>query len=281
VVYGIDSDYLSISSANISNGKNLDPEKQDELVINKSMLEAVGYKDVEKAVGASVSINFKLQDDSIVEKKFIIKGIVDDTTDSEVFISKHIFPGLGQDVYSQAKVVARDREDISQLRAQIESTGFTTSSPVDTLDEVTKVFRIFNLVLVAFSSIGMFIAVLGMLNTLTVSLLERTREIALMVTLGARPRDIRRLFNLEAVILSLVGGAAGILLASSTGLLLNVVINALAHDRGVAKNVSLFAVPILLVFGTLTAISLIGLAVSYFPAKRAAKLNPIEALRVE
>ena len=127
----------------------------------------------------------------------------------------------------------------------------------------------------------MVIAVLGMLNTLTVSLLERTKEIALMIALGARPKDMRRLFVVEAVVLSLIGAVIGIAVAMLLGLVVDAVLNQYANGRGIVDHFTLFANPPLLIIGVLLFMVLIGVLVSFVPARRAARINPIEALRQE
>jgi ABC-type antimicrobial peptide transport system permease subunit len=127
----------------------------------------------------------------------------------------------------------------------------------------------------------MIVAVLGMFNTLTISLLERTREIGLMMALGARRRDVRRLFTLEAVIISAAGSIIGMLLAYLAGLIVNTILNINAQSRGVQDWFQVFYAPWWAVIVVLVATILVGLLVVYFPARRAALTNPIDALRRE
>ena len=127
----------------------------------------------------------------------------------------------------------------------------------------------------------MIVAILGMFNTLTISLLERTREIGLMIALGARRKDMRMLFMLEAVILSLIGSIMGIIMAMITGSILNLVVSRLAHGRGVQDSFSLFSNPLWLVVSLIVFMVLVGLGVVILPARRAEKINPIDALRRE
>jgi len=151
----------------------------------------------------------------------------------------------------------------------------------DTLTEIDDIFRFFNIVLVGFGSVGMIVAILGMFNTLTISLLERTKEIGLMLALGARRRDVRMLFVFEAGLISLAGALAGIALAVLGGLAVNLAVNLNAQTRGVTAWFELFVFPPWLFFATIFITLLIGLIVVYIPARRAEKINPIEALRRE
>ena len=117
-----------------------------------------------------------------------------------------------------------------------------------------------------------------MTNTLTVSLLERTKEIGLMVALGARAKDVRRLFTAEAMLLSLTGGIVGIILATLFGFGVDLVLNSFARNRGITESFSLFYLSPLLILATLLVIIAIGFIVSFIPARRAARVNPIDAL---
>ena len=127
----------------------------------------------------------------------------------------------------------------------------------------------------------MLIATTGMLNTLTVALLERTKEVGLMMALGARRRDMRRLFIVESLLLTIIGGTVGILLALILGFVVNMVSNSVALSRGVDESFSLFAVPWWLVVGTVVFMCLLGYLVSLLPAIRAGRIAPIDALRRE
>ena len=281
VAYGIDSLYMKLSNITIANGDGIDATASDQIVVNTSFLESAGIGDTEKALNKEVELTLtNATGKSNVTKQRIV-GVVDSGAGSEVFVATEVFKQAGIDTFTQAKAVVDERENISDVRRSIESLGYATASPVDTLDQVNEVFRFFNIVLISLGSIGMVIAVLGMLNTLTVSLLERTKEIALMIAIGARPKDMRRLFTVEAVILSLLGGAIGIAVAMTLGFIIDAILNQYASGRGIEDGFSLFAHPPLLIIGTLVFMVIVGVIVSFVPAQRAAKINPIEALRQE
>ncbi len=287
IIYGIDSGYQKLTYLNLIEGKLLDeksPEKS--VVLNKSAIEAIGLANNPKEIiGKSVDIIVPLAkvDPKIgtYKQTFTVVGVIDSGSGAEVFLQSRIFKDAGVPELSQLKVGAKDVSQIKTIRSQIESIGFETSSPVDTLDEINKVFRFLNFILVGFGGIGMIVAVLGMFNTLTISLLERTKEIGLMVALGARSIDMKRLFILEAMFLSLFGSIVGITGAYLIGRIVNIIMNIFASRRGVQSSFELFANPPLLIFGMLLFMLLVGLMVVYLPARRAQKINPIDALRRE
>lgn len=118
-----------------------------------------------------------------------------------------------------------------------------------------------------------------MFNTLTITLLERTKEIGLMRTLGARKKDIRRLFVLESMGLSFLGGTFGVITAFALSKGVDGFLNKLAGKRGLGETISVFTFQSALVSEVIIFSALLGLIVVYFPARRAARMSAIEALR--
>ncbi len=285
VVYGINQDYQATSSFNIKEGRLLENEDNRSVVINTSTLKTIGIKNAKDAINKQVLITIPFQqvkaNKSEIVDKFTIVGVIESGSGSEIFTISDIFTSAGVPTYQQVKVIASDTKNISNLRKQIESNGFQTTSLVDTLEEINKIFKFFNVILVSFGSIGMIVAVLGMFNTLTISLLERTKEIGLMVALGGRKSDMRKLFIFEALILSLTGAVIGVILAIIGGTAVNTYLNSGARGRGVTTDFSVFAYPAWAIASIVGFTVCVGLLVVYFPARRAEKINPIDALRRE
>jgi ABC-type antimicrobial peptide transport system permease subunit len=282
VVYGIDNSYQKLSDLKITKGDMVDTSNDTQVVVSQSLVKALNLDNDKSVIGKTININFSTDDNKLIKKDLKIVGISGtESSGLEIFIPQTIFNQSGSTDYSQLKVVVNSRENISQVRKIIESFGFDTTSPIDTLDQVDQVFKVFNLILAGLGGIGLVIAILGMLNTLTVSLLERTREIALMITIGARPKDMRRLFMTEALMLSIVGGVAGVIIAWSAGEVINFFLNNLSRARGIDYTFNVFYRSPLLMLAMIVLMGLIGLIVSYVPAHRASRINPIDALRHE
>jgi ABC-type antimicrobial peptide transport system permease subunit len=285
IVYGSDADYLRLSNLVLSDGRMVTGDDNRAVVVNQAALRALGLKADKSALGKKLAIRIPLPAGTArtteISKDFTIEGIIGTGSGSEVYIPHHIFQTAGVGAYNDLKIEADESGGVSGLRKQIEALGFLTASPIDTIDQINEIFKFFNIVLAGFGGIGMVVAVLGMFNTLTISLLERTREIGLMVALGGRNRDMRKLFILEAVLLSVMGAVSGIILAFISGQAINLIINSFAHRRGVTESFTLFATPPMLVIGTISFMLCVGLAVAYLPARRAARINPIDALRRE
>jgi putative ABC transport system permease protein len=171
-----------------------------------------------------------------------------------------------KDATDQIQTVLRDRHNIKFN----DDDDFTVINQKDLLSILGQITGMLTLFLGAIAGISLLVGGIGIMNIMLVSVTERTREIGLRKALGAKRRDILTQFLIESVTLSLVGGALGIGLGLSGALLLS----------RLAQGLSAVVTPqsILLATGAATAI---GLFFGIYPATRAARLNPIDALRYE
>lgn len=284
--FGVDKTYQSILDLQIVAGRRIEADDSKVVVVNTAVLRSMGIQNNEDIIDKKLVLrvpmrNIDKSEDKVLEEELKIVGVVESGTGSEIYVPNFIFSNAGAENYSQVKVLAMDTESISGLRQQIESFGLETASPVDTIAEINQVFRFFNLALAGFGAIGMTVAILGMFNTLTISLLERTREIGLMVALGARRRDVRLLFIIEALLLSVIGAVGGMLAAGLLSTVVNGVVTNMAKSRGVTDEFVLFSYPLWLIVGLIGGMMGVGFLVAYFPARRAERINPIDALRRE
>jgi putative ABC transport system permease protein len=287
VVYGADQAYVDLSSLKSIAGSTGTMESTDSVIVNTSLLKAIGSKENTKAVGKEITLNVTIpgqkdgEEDRVVKRTLKVGAVVETGAGSEVFTPISVFEEEGLTSATQAKILVADRDQVSVVRKQVENQGFITASPIDTIDQINQIFNLLNVVLVGFGGIGMVIAILGMFNTLTISLLERTKEFGLMISLGARARDVKRLFVAEALTLSMLGGIFGIVAAVILGAVTNAVVNGFARGRGVTDTVSLFAISPTLMFATLLFVAGLGFLVVLYPAHKAANTNPVDSMRRE
>ncbi len=287
VIYGADNAFMSLSTFKVVGGQLSRFTGDDQAVINSSLLKTIGISDPAKVIGQKITLTVPQDTTSDVDKTSLFRkeisiiAVVETGSGAELFTNDRLFISNGFQVYNQVKLVVDEREAVSGARRQAEAQGFITSSPIDTLEQINQVFSILNVLLAGFGGIGMVIAILGMFNTLTISLLERTKEIGLLVSLGARRRDVRRLFIIEALTLSLAGGFLGLLLAWLFGQGINLLLVKLAQAKGVEGITGVFYIPIWLIAVIIGFTALIGLIVVAYPARRAGRISPIDALRRE
>jgi len=146
---------------------------------------------------------------------------------------------------------------------------FSTLNQADIIAAASSVTQTFTILLAAIAGISLVVGGIGIMNMMLTTVTERTREIGLRKAIGAKRRDVNLQFIVEAVMLTFLGGAVGIIL----GWLISF---AITHFGIIQTKVSLSSV--ILAFGVSAAI---GIIFGYYPARRASRLNPIEALRYE
>lgn len=182
---------------------------------------------------------------------------------------------FGLDKLNTIYVSVKTADDVKNVQAQITSTlkkrlsedDFSVQTQEQTLSTISQITGVLTIALGGIAAISLVVGGIGVMNIMLVSVTERTKEIGLRKALGAKPKDIRDQFLIEAVTLSGIGGIIGIVL----GFLLSLLIGNLF-----TTSVPLWSV--LLSFGFSMAVGVIfGVA----PAIRAARLNPIQALRYE
>ena len=146
---------------------------------------------------------------------------------------------------------------------------FTVRNLSDVFSAQESSARVMSILLGAIASVSLVVGGIGIMNIMLVSVTERTREIGLRIAIGARTRDLLAQFLVEAVTLSILGGIAGILVGVTASALIS-------HFAGWNTLVSPTAIALAFVFS-----ALVGVFFGYYPARKAALLDPIEALRFE
>lgn len=142
------------------------------------------------------------------------------------------------------------------------------------------VFNILGLVLGGIGGIALVVAAVGVVNTMIMSILERTREIGVMRAVGARRGTVSLLFTFEAALLGFWGGVIGLSIGYGAVLVANPLINKQLASNNISSS-NIITLPIWLVVGVIALTTLIGILAGLYPARRAAHLDPVEALHYE
>ncbi len=182
--------------------------------------------------------------------------------------------------YSSLTVRAKSPSQVEAIEASIKKLGFSAFSLLDATRNLRLFFTIFDLLLAIFGSLALAVATLGIINTLVMAILERRREIGVLKALGAADRDVKQLFFVEAGVMGLLGGVFGAGLGWLIGRGVTWGTN-LYLQRQNLPTAHVFSVPWWLVLGAIAFAVVVSLAAGLYPATRAARLNPVEALRYE
>jgi putative ABC transport system permease protein len=186
-------------------------------------------------------------------------------------------PGEGKTYQALIVHVVRSK-DVTGVEDEIKKMGFGTFSLLDASRNVRIVFIFVDLFLGIFGSLALVVASLGIVNTLVMAILERRREIGIMKALGASDGDVRMIFFVEAGCMGLLGGSVGITLGWAIGRVIDLGTSIYLRRQDI-KPETFWYVPLWLVLAALGFSVLVSLFAGMYPASRAAKLDPVHALR--
>ncbi|MBL8014670.1 MAG: ATP-binding cassette domain-containing protein [Candidatus Doudnabacteria bacterium] len=263
------------------------PQTSRTAVINDSFMQVLGLQPL-NAIGKKFSVEFTVTGDLVtggsqvksLPVEYEIVGVTDDTRSQIMYIPILDAKQLGITRYSQVKIVVDSEENVPTVRNLIEFLGYRTTSVLDTVTQIEQLFSNVRILLVVVGAIALAVAALGMFNTLTVSLLERTREVGLMKAIGMRSDEVKLLFINESVIMGILGGGGGLLLGFLMGKLISALLSVVSVTRG-AEGIDISLIPGGVVVLILLLSIFIGVVTGIFPAVRATKISALNALRYE
>lgn len=291
--YGTSAAYLDKTSIKIMSGHTLKggttlSGTDNELIVNTSYAKFWAANNKGDILGQSAPFDVIVpkemtatgENKTFESQRFKVVGVINDETTPKVYADFDSLRQFGLNTYTQFKVEVTNQNKIPEVRKQIENMGLKTQYVGDTVTQISQVFGIFRAILIAFGLITLIVAILGMFNTLTISLLERIKEVALMKMLGMRKRDINNVFLTESLLLGIVGGVLGLLMGIYTGKLVNFVLNYYAQSMG-GERVSIFYAPWTFLAAMVVVSVLVGLLTGLYPARRAVKVRALDVLRYE
>lgn len=297
------------------------PLADNEVLIPEAWLESLGFESADEAIGEAITFvlrptanqlteladprseNFRIEpiDDSnnvptgpsfdyeisaVLERQ----STVQPGTELYLFISNQEAVRLneivtegtddfGRFVFVYAEVDGGEDETVLK-RAQtgLQELGYTVQSVQDTQDFLNQIIAVLQGIVAGFAAIAIVASVFGIINTMYISVLQRTREIGLMKALGMNSRDVGRLFRFEAAWIGFLGGAIGSLLAVALGTAINPWLSE-TLELGEGNYLLLFEWG--QIIGLIAALVFISILAGWLPSRKAAKLNPIVALRTE
>ena len=240
-------------------GENVDPVGQI-IRIKSAPFIIVGWLEAK----GSGSFGQDQDDIILVPYTSVMKRLSGDTRFRNIFVQAES-PDAIEDVQQQISELLRQRHQITEGKDD----DFMVRTQQETSDFFNANNRIMTILIGFFAGISLVVGGIGIMNIMLVSVTERTREIGIRLAVGARSRDVLRQFLTEAVLLSVVGGALGI----ATGFWLAPLLTKFFQFPTLISNSS--------VIMAFTVSAIIGIVFGFFPALKAARLDPIDALRYE
>ena len=272
------------------------PKNKDEVTISQDYLEPLGFKNAQDAIGKKVT--FQVSDSLTGEKKIITQKVSGVTAKSliqsaMVTINEPTFnefydfqtkslpkESKEKSISALAQIEGKVTEDkLNQIKEDAKKAGYSANTAKDQVETIMNVVNGITGSLIVFGAIALLAASFGIINTLYMSVRERTREIGLMKAMGLSNRKIFQLFSIEAILIGLIGSILGILLASLAGDALNSF-----ASKDFLKGLEGFNLTKFTIKNNITItliIAVVAFLAGALPARSASKKDPIEALRYE
>lgn len=182
-------------------------------------------------------------------------------------------------IYNQAYVYVDDMENVTAVQKAITDMGFQANSQMEWIEQSQQTYNMIQLVLGGIGAISLFVAAIGIANTMMMSIYERTKEIGVIKVLGCDLRTIRNMFLLESGFIGFMGGVIGVAISYGIGFIMNHFLGIGQIMTGQAGNIS--RIPLWLAAAAVVFAIFVGMAAGFFPSLRAMHLSPLAAIRNE
>ena len=178
--------------------------------------------------------------------------------------------------YNEFDVNVDSMDHVMEIQNYLTDLGYEAYSNAEWVESNQKTMATIQAVLGGIGAVSLFVAAIGITNTMMMSIYERTKEIGVMKVLGCDLRNIRTLFLMEAGFIGLIGGIIGLVLSFTISAVMNKLAQASEEYMNGISYIPLWLIGLSLIFAIL-----VGMIAGFFPARRAMKLSPLAAIRNE
>lgn len=286
-----DGTAIDLMAGNLADGNEILP---GQVVLPHKYIESFGFASAEAALGKKVTATFNVNapDGNTFSREFTIVAVDKQPTSPLAFyqdefrisnkdgeaIAAMQRPPEATESFFAFMVTARKGANVDTVKQAIEGAGdYAAMTFAEMRTSIMQMVNIVQYGLMGFGALAILASIFGIINTQYISVLERTQQIGLMKALGARGKDIGKLFRYEAAWIGFLGGVIGVGLAYLVTLFNPVIVDVLKLEEGTA----LLQMDWLLSGALVAGLMIVAILSGWFPSRKASKLDPIEALRTE
>ena len=297
-VIGVTPDYATVRNISVADGSFITPAH----ISANSEVAVVSASVARELFGARNPIGERIR---ISGRQFTVVGMLVDSSATFFGFSNQVFVPITTAYYrlsyertTQGAIIvnsidaeAISREAINDAKLEIasilrlrhritEQNDFQISTLQELLDTLNQIITVMVIFLGTVAGISLLVGGIGVMNIMLVSVTERTREIGIRKAMGAKRRDIMLQFITEAIFLTTSGGIIGLLISLALSPLINLIVNSIGSEGGASSIQGIAFHPDVALLA-LSVSAIVGLLSGIYPAMRASRMHPIDALRYE
>ncbi|OOL96598.1 ABC transporter permease YtrF precursor [Clostridium acetobutylicum] len=276
-------------------GRNLKSSDKDGVVVGQKFLKAMGITDYKAVVGKEIDITeSKTENQNITVAPLTVKGkvigVISDKfeADNQIMASIELTNKIKsyytfQDDYLKSNgyesivIIAKNTENTLSIGKSIKNMGYYYVSYQDIVKRSQNSYKIMEAILAVLGLIVLFVAAIGIVNTMTMVIYERTKSIGIMKSMGANRGEIRSIFILQAGIMGVLGGVIGLIFSFINVKIVQLGLNAYLRSRNIKESLDI-VMPYWLVIGTLAFSIFIAVLAGMYPSGKASRMDPVDAL---
>ena len=281
-------------------GEIIKQGNEDSVLLGQGLADKAGIKDYKSIVGKNVEMRVYLPSiPGLPEKEpLVINAKVSGVVNKNYDNGKNVITAssktaakiqqyyteeenyLEEKGYNNVSVEVNTAENVESIDSSIKKMGYVTNSQVESSKTLKTMMTIIKALLTAAGVIVLLVASIGVINTMTMAVYEKTKSIGIMKAQGASRKNISRMFQIQAGSLGFIGGLFGGIAALVLGFVINRIV-VMYNIGGIQSGMKIIDVNISVLIFTLLFTILVSVVAGMVPARRASKLNPVDSLRNE